>query len=137
MMPACCRKSLAALARLSMSRRLLSGRATRTIILYLPLIAGMPASFTITIHSFIQSMYSRDRNILPLPIRQRRLTDGGLERTISTTLSIHPLPIGRHSPYTGITNLATEVYVGEPDFGGRRCNEGNQRLAGGLSATGG
>ena len=80
---------------MSRSRRLLSGRATRTIILYLPLIAGTPASLTIIIHSFIQSMYSRDRNILPLPIRQRRLMDGGLGITISTTLSAHPLPIGR------------------------------------------
>lgn len=118
MMPACCKKSLAALARLSMSRRLLSGRATRTIILYLPLIAGMPASFIIAIHSFIQFTYSRERNILPFPIRQRRLMDGGLGMTISTTLSGRPLSIGRQQAYTVITNLATEVFLGEPDFGG-------------------
>ena len=101
-----------------MSLRRLSGRATRSMILYLPFIAGMPASFTITIHSFIQSIYSRDRNILPLPIRHRRLTDGGLGSTISTTLSAHPLPIGRQPAYIGITNLATEVFLGKSDFGG-------------------
>lgn len=100
-----------------MSLRRLSGRATRSMILYLPLIAGMPASLTIIIHSFIQSIYSRDRNILPLPIRQRRLIDGGLGITISTTLSDRPLSIGSLRAYTVITNLATEVFLDEPNLG--------------------
>ena len=117
MMPACCKKSLAALVRLSMSRRLLSGRATRIITLYLPFIAGMPALLTIAKHSFSQPTYSADRYILPFPIRHKRLSDGGLGITISTTLSDRPLSIGSLRAYTVITNLATEVFLDEPNLG--------------------
>lgn len=42
--------------------------------------------------------------------------DGGLGITISTILSNPPLPIGRQQAYTLITNLATEVFLGKPNF---------------------
>lgn len=95
MMPACCRKSCSALVEtLSKSLRRLSGRQTRIMILYLPFIAGTPASLTIAKHSFSQPIYSADRNILPFPIRQRRLIDGGLGKEISTAFFVRPLQIG-------------------------------------------
>jgi hypothetical protein len=78
-----------ALTKLSMSLRLLSGRATRMMILYLPLIAVNPASFNIAILRFSQSMYCAERyNLLPL-ILHKRLTDGGRGSSISMTFP-HP-----------------------------------------------